>query len=140
MILSKRTRYAVVALTMLAKEYGKGPVQISRIASEEKIPQRFLENILLDLRKIGVLGSQLGKSGGYYLLKSPSEVSLEDIVNHFEGTLSLLYCVSERSYRPCEFCKDESTCGIKAVFKELRDSTHEILKRTTLKTLIGGQG
>jgi Rrf2 family protein len=136
MILSKKTRYAIVALSRLAKEYGNGPIQIRDISSIEKIPQSFLENILLDLRKMGILGSQLGKSGGYYLLRKPEEVNLADIIDHFEGTLSLLYCVSEKSYRPCEFCKDESTCQIRKVFKEINDKTLSILKQATLKTLI----
>jgi Rrf2 family protein len=136
MILSKKTRYAIVALSRLAKEYGKSPIPIKEIATEEKIPQSFLENILLDLKKLGILGSNLGKSGGYYLLKKPEDVSLADIVRHFEGTISLMYCVSEKSYRPCEFCKDEKTCQIRRVFKEIRDSTNGILAKTTLKDLI----
>jgi Rrf2 family protein len=136
MILSKKTRYAMVALARLAREYGNGPMQIREIAEEEKIPQSFLENILLDLRKMGILGSQLGKAGGYYLLKKPSDVNLADIIRHFEGTLSLLYCVSENAYRPCEFCKDESTCQIRGVFKEIRDTTFKILNKATLETLI----
>jgi len=136
MILSKKTRYAIVALARLAREYGKGPIQIREIAEKEKIPQSFLENILLDLRKIGILGSQLGKSGGYYLLKKPTEVNLAEVISYFEGTLSLLYCVSEKAYRPCEFCKDESTCQIRVVFKRIRDNTYEILNHTTLEALI----
>jgi Rrf2 family protein len=136
MILSKKTRYAIVALTRLAREYGKGPIQIKEIAEEEKIPQNFLENILLELRKLGILGSKLGKSGGYYLLKKPEEVNLAEIVRHFEGTIALMYCVSEKAYQPCEFCKDESTCGIRKVFKEIRDTTYDILNRTTLAALI----
>jgi Rrf2 family protein len=136
MILSKKTRYAMVALARLAREFGKGPIQIREIAEEEKIPHSFLENILLDLRKIGILGSNLGKTGGYYLLKRPEDVNLAEIINHFEGTLSLLYCVSERSYRPCEFCKDETTCQIRKVFKEINDHTDKILSKTTLKDLI----
>jgi len=136
MTLSKKTRYAIVALTRLAREYGSGPIQIKEIAESEKIPQNFLENILLDLRKLGILGSKLGKSGGYYLLKKPEEVNLAEIVRHFEGTIALMYCVSEKSYQPCEFCKDESTCGIRKVFKEVRDTTYDILSRTTLETLI----
>src|SRR5512140_1695703 len=103
MILSKKTRYAIVALTRLAREYGKGPIQIREIAEEEKIPQSFLENILLDLRKMGILGSIRGKSGGYYLLKKPEEVTLAEVIRHFEGTIALMYCVSDNSYRPCEF-------------------------------------
>ena len=136
MILSKKTRYAIVALTRLAREYGKGPLQIREISETEKIPQSFLENILLEMKKAGILGSNLGKSGGYYLLKRPEDVSLAEVVRHFEGTISLMYCVSENSYRPCEFCKDENTCQIKKVFKEIRDSTNAILARTTLRELI----
>jgi Rrf2 family protein len=136
MILSKKTRYAIVALSRLAREYGKGPMQIREIAEEEKIPQSFLENILLELKKIGILGSNLGKAGGYYLLKRPEDVNLADVVRHFEGTISLMYCVSEKSYRPCEFCRDETTCQIRRVFKEIRDTTFGILTRTTLDQLI----
>jgi Rrf2 family protein len=90
----------------------------------------------LELRKLGILGSKLGKEGGYYLLKKPVDVTLSEIVRHFEGTISLMYCVSEKAYRPCEFCKDEKTCQIRRVFKEVRDTTFDILSRTTLATLI----
>lgn len=135
-MLSKKTRYAMVALTYLAKIYGKGPVQISELARNEKIPQRFLESILLDLKKQGILGSKLGKSGGYYLAKDPSEVNLLDIVRHFEGNISLLYCISEKSYQSCEFCKTEETCKIRHVFKKIRDTTIDFLQDATLLSLI----
>jgi Rrf2 family protein len=134
--LSKKTRYAIVALTRLAREYGNGPIQIRDIAEGEKIPQRFLESILLELRKLGILGSKLGKEGGYYLLRKPEDVTLSEVVRHFEGTIALMYCVSEKAYRPCEFCKDEATCQIRRVFKEVRDTTFDILSKTTLATLI----
>jgi Rrf2 family protein len=135
MILSKKTQYAIVALTRLAREYGNGPMQIREIAEKENIPQGFLENILLELRKLGILGSKLGKSGGYFLLRKPEEVNLAEIVRHFEGTIALMYCVSEKAYQPCEFCRDETTCGIRKVFKEIRDTSYEILQRTTLEAL-----
>jgi Rrf2 family protein len=136
LILSKKTRYAIVALTRLAKDFGKGPILIRDIAQDEKIPQRFLENILLELRKLGILGSKLGKEGGYYLLKRPEDVTMAEIIRHFEGTIALMYCVSEKAYQPCEFCKDENTCQIRKVFKEVRDTTYDILRRTTLKDLV----
>jgi Rrf2 family protein len=136
LMLSKKTRYAMLALTKLAKEYGKGPVLISEIAISEQIPQRFLENILLELKKIGILGSRLGKTGGYFLIKDPADVSLEDIIRHFEGSIAMLYCVSEKSYQPCEFCKEEDTCKIRGVFKEIRDNTLSVLKKTSLNQLI----
>lgn len=135
-MLSNKTKYAIMALTMLAREYGKEPIQISEIAVNQRIPRRFLENILLELKKMGILGSKLGKSGGYYLLKKPSEVSLSDVIRPFEGTIALVHCVSERQYRPCELCADEAACKPKLVFKEIRDTTFGILERATLDTLI----
>lgn len=134
--LSKKSRYALLALTRLAKDYGKGPILISEISSSEQIPQRFLETILLELKKIGVLGSKLGKTGGYYLIKKPDEVSLDDIIRHFEGSIAMLYCISEKSYQPCEFCKKEENCKIRNVFKEIRDNTVSVLKKTTIDQLI----
>lgn len=136
MILSMKTRYAMVALARLARDYGKGPVLIRTIASEEKIPLSFLENILLELKKAGMLGSKPGKSGGYYLVMRPEDVSLSDVISYFEGSVALIYCVSEKSYQPCEFCKDESVCRIRKIFEEVRDTTNRILKRTTLDSLI----
>lgn len=135
-MLSKKTRYAMLALTKLAREYGNGPIPISEIATSEKIPQRFLENILLEIKKMGILGSRLGKAGGYYLIKKPEEVSLGDIVRQFEGTIAMLHCISEKAYQPCEFCKDEKNCKIRKVFKEVRDNTLSILQKTTLDQLI----
>lgn len=137
MILSKKTRYAIVALTRLAREFGKGPIQIKEIAESEKIPQNFLENILLELRKMGILGSRLGKAGGYFMLRNPEEVNLAEIIRHFEGTIALMYCVSERAYQPCEFCKNEETCEIRKVFKVIRDTSYDILRKTSFKTLSG---
>ncbi len=126
----------MLALTKLAREYGKGAMLISELAKSEKLPQRFLENILLELKKKGILGSKLGKSGGYFLLRHPKDVNLAEIVRHFEGPIALLACVSEKAYQSCEFCKDETACNIRKVFKEIRDSTFEKLENTTLEVLI----
>lgn len=135
-MLSKKTRYAILALVKLAKEAHKDKVLIGEIAQSENIPQRFLENILLEMKKLGILGSKLGKNGGYYLLRKPEDISLLEIVRHFEGTIALMYCVSEKAYQPCEFCKDEALCKIKKVFGEIRNTTYAILENTTLKSLI----
>jgi len=125
----------MMAMIKLANEYGKGAIMIGAIARSENIPQRFLENILLELKNLGFLGSKLGKSGGYFLLKNPEEVTLSDIVRHFEGTIAMLSCVSEKAYQPCEFCKEETLCKIRSTFKAVRDSTFAILNKTTLKDL-----
>ncbi len=135
-MLSKKTRYAMVALVRLAKEYGNGAVPISKIAEEEKIPQRFLEGILLELKNIGILDSTRGKTGGYYLVKPPTDISLADIITLFEGSMGMLACVCGNKYKPCEFCKDESACKIRKAFLYIHESSSAILKNTTLQDLI----
>ena len=126
----------MVALTRLARDYGKGAILISDLAKSEKIPQRFLENILLEIKKMGIVGSKRGKSGGYFLLRHPKDVNLAEIVRQFEGPIALLSCVSEKAYQSCEFCKDETACNIRKVFKEIRDNTFEKLENATLEVLI----
>ena len=135
-MLSKKTQYALIALTKLGLEYGQGPVLISDIANSEKIPQRFLEGILLELKKLGVLGSKLGKKGGYYLLRPPAEISVAEVVRHFEGTIALLYCVSEKAYQPGEFCRDEANCKIRILYKDIRDYTFNLLSATSLESIL----
>jgi len=127
----------MLALTRLAKETGKGAIMISEIARAENIPQRYLEAILLDLKKLGMLGSKLGKKGGYFLIRKPEDINLSQVVRHFEGPIALVSCVSEKAYQPCEFCRDENTCNLKKVFKDIRDYTYNKLQETTLLDLIG---
>jgi Rrf2 family protein len=135
-MLSQKTRYAMLALTRLAREEGNGAILISDIARSENIPQRYLEAILLDLKKLGMLGSKLGKSGGYFLIRKPEDINLSEVVRHFEGPIALVPCVSEKAYQPCEFCKDEVTCNLKKVFKDIRDYTYGKLQQTTLLNLM----
>jgi Rrf2 family protein len=135
-MLTQKTRYAILAMTKLAKEYGKGTLLINQIAESEKIPKRFLESILLELKKNGYLRSRLGKNGGYFLIKNPADINLLEIVRLFEGTISLLLCTSEKYYQPCEHCKDEATCVIRHTFNEIREYTYNKLSNTTLTKLI----
>lgn len=125
----------MLALALLAREYGKAPVPIGRIAKSELIPQRFLEGILLTLKNEGILDSTRGKNGGYYLLRNPEDVTLLDVLICFEGSVSMLACVCEDVYKPCEFCKDESVCPIRKPFSEIYRHTIEILRKTTLSSL-----
>jgi len=135
-MLSKKTRYAILALAKLGREYGNGAILISDIASSENIPQRFLENILLELKNLRFLVSKLGKKGGYYLLQSPVEIKMSSIIRHFEGTIALTYCVSEKAYRPCEFCRDENSCKLKSMFQTIRDNTFNILDQTSIAEIM----
>ena len=134
-MLTQKTRYAMLALVKLAREYGKGTLMINEIAESEKIPKRFLESILLQFKNNGYLGSKLGKNGGYFLVKKPEEISLIEIVRLSEGSIALLRCTSVKYYEPCDHCKDELTCSIRGTFKEIRDFTFNKLEKTSLAML-----
>lgn len=135
-MLSKKSKYAIHSLVYLAKNFEKGPILISEIAENQKIPKKFLEAILLDLRNAGMLNSKKGKGGGYYLIKSPSDVNLADVVRLFEGAIALLPCVTHRFYEPCDECEDENACGIRDVFMQIRNETVDILKNSTLEDIL----
>ncbi len=126
----------MLALVHLAKHQDEGPVLISKIAEEENIPQKFLEAILLDLKKDGMLASKKGKGGGYYLIKSTDEVNMADVMRLFDGAIALLPCVTFKYYERCEECKDEETCGIRDTFMEVRNQTVDILKASTLSQIL----
>jgi len=130
-----KAKYGLRALASLAKEYGKGPLLISDISSRERIPKKFLEIILLDLKKKGFLQSKKGKGGGYYLNKVPSTISVGQLIRALDGPLALLPCVSQMAYERCAECPDEETCGIRSVFKEVREATVAILEKTTLEDM-----
>ncbi|AZQ62642.1 Rrf2 family transcriptional regulator [Flammeovirga pectinis] len=135
-MLSKKTKYALKALRFLASKYGEGPVLISEIADKEHISQKFLESILLELRKGRVLSSKKGKGGGYYLIKDPEEVTLCDIHRMIEGPIAPLPCVSLNYYEPCDDCDDEVNCTLKAVMLDVRDAQLDILKKKSLNDLL----
>ncbi|MDP4187078.1 MAG: Rrf2 family transcriptional regulator [Bacteroidota bacterium] len=135
-MLSRKTRYAMLSLVKLAENYGKGPMLISDISKSEIIPQKFLEAILLDLKNIGILGSKVGKSGGYYLRRKPEDISLFEVVCHFEGGFALVPCTSEDYYESCDHCKDENKCTIRKVFQDLHSSIIGKLKSISIADLI----
>jgi len=134
-MLSMKAKYGLRALASLAKEYGKGPLLISDISSRERIPKKFLEIILLDLKKKGFLQSKKGKGGGYYLSRVPSTISVGQLIRALDGPLALLPCVSQMAYERCAECPDEETCGIRSVFKEVREATVARLEKTTLEDM-----
>lgn len=139
-MISKKTKYAINALVHLAKRKDEGPIIIAEIAKAENIPQKFLEAILLDLKKAGILASKKGKAGGYYLLKAPEDVNMADVMRLFDGPIALLPCVTYMYYERCEECKDEETCGIRDVFLEVRNKTVSMLKKSTLLEIIRREG
>lgn len=133
-MISQKTKYALKALVLLAGDTraNRGPVLISDLSKRGKVPHKFLEAILLELKNHGILQSKKGKGGGYSLAKNPEEIKIGAIVRILEGPLALLPCASQAHYRKCDECRDEETCGIRILFREVRDTTAEILDNTSL--------
>src|ERR1700739_4578409 len=123
-MLSKKTKYAIKALVVLGKNVDKPPMQISKIAEEEQI--------LLDLRNAGFLYSKKGAGGGYSLNKDPKDIFLVSIMRITDGPIAMVPCASLNFYHKCEECKQETTCGIRDVFVEVRDATLKILSETSI--------
>ena len=123
-------------MLVLAKEYGQGPVLISDLAQSEGIPRKFLELILLELKNQGLLQSKKGKGGGYFLGRDPSQISVGHIVRVLDGPIAPLPCVSKTAYMRCRECRDERSCGIRIVMKEVRDATAKIMDSTSLADML----
>lgn len=133
-MLSKKAEYAFRALTHLVENYNKGPVLISEISKKKKVPLKFLENILLELKKNNILESKKGKGGGYFLKKDPSKVYIATVIRIVDGPISLLPCVSLYFYQRCKGC-DEKECGLHDIMVSVRDATLKILEKRTLQDL-----
>jgi Rrf2 family protein len=131
-VLSKKSKYGLKALLLLAQREGEGPVLVSELAREEGTPQKFLEAILLELRHRGIVESKRGKGGGYYLRRPASDVTFGEVIRLLEGPLAAVPCVSQTAYAPCAECVDEATCGVRLAMKKVRDATAHILDHTTL--------
>ena len=135
-MLSKKTKYAIKALIVLGRNYGKEPMQILRIAEEENIPKKFLEQILLEMRNAGMLYSKKGAGGGYSLNKAPEDIRLSQVMRLIDGPIALLPCVSLNFYRRCDECKSEEVCGIRDAFVDVRNAMLEILNDTSIADII----
>lgn len=134
-MLSKKTQYALKALEYLANHGQQQPVLISEIADKKGIPLKFLENILLELKKEGILESKKGKGGGYLLKNPPAQTSLANVIRVVDGPIAMLPCVSLYYYEPCQACSQE-TCRSHVVFAEARDAILSVLENKTLADLV----
>ena len=131
-MISQKTRYALRALLFLAEKSRGAPVQLARIASSQKVPPKYLELIMLELKKGRLVTSQRGPKGGYVLTRAATAISFGEIVRAMEGPIALISCASVNFYAPCGDCRDEATCAIRRDFTELRDRSTEILDGISL--------
>ena len=135
-MLSRKTKYAINALLYLARHEDEQPISVSRIAEQRRIPLKFLEAILAELKNARIVNSRKGKHGGYLLNGKPEEIDLARVVRLFDGAIALLPCVTHDYYVPCEECVDEETCGIRQVALEIRNETVARLKGATLANIL----
>jgi Rrf2 family protein len=136
-VLTKKAKYALNALVYLSRGYKSAvPKTADRIASDNNIPKKFLESILVDLKKVGILISVHGKGGGYLMRKRPEEISMVEIIRMFDGAVGLIPCATHQFFKPCVECKEVEQCKIRWTFKELRDLNVEYLKDKTINDLI----
>lgn len=131
-MLSSKAKYGLKAMVHLARREGEGSVLISDIAEAERIPKKFLDAILLDLKNHGFLASKKGKGGGYTLARPAARIRVGDVVRVLDGPLAPVPCVSRTAYRRCVDCEDEGACVIRAVMQDVRDAISNILDNTSL--------
>lgn len=132
-MLSKKTKYGLKALSYLAKKKEFEPVLISEISEAENISKKFLESILLLLKKNGILSSKKGKGGGYFLANSPKDIKISTIIRLLEGPIAMLPCASLNYYEKCDDCTSEEICSLNRLMVEVRDNTLKILENKTLE-------
>lgn len=135
-MLSKKTKYGLKALTYLASQPHREPTQIAEIAKHENISQKFLESILLILRRNGFLGSKKGKGGGYYLIKEPKDIPMTAVMRVLEGPIAMVPCVSLNFYEKCDDCPEENACSVHDLMLKVRDANLEVYRNTSLADLI----
>jgi len=134
--ISKRTQYGLKAILALAGRYQGEPVSIGTLAREEAIPLKFLEAILLDLKRFGVLESKKGKHGGYALSRPPSTITFGSLIRMMEGPLAPLPCASETAFQPCKECRNIEMCGTRILMRQVRDAIAGVLDNTTVAELV----
>lgn len=131
-MLSQKTRYAIRAMQHLADRYRQGPVQLAEIARVQKIPPKFLTVILSELSRFGIVDSQRGKDGGYWLAIAPIDITYGDLVRHMRGSLALVPCASRYAHEKCKNCLEEGECRTRALMLSVRDETARILDAISL--------
>ena len=135
-MISQKARYALRALVALAG--ADDSLMIAEIAEQQRIPRKFLEQILLDLKHHGIVASRRGRFGGYVLLMRPDQITFGRILRIVDGPIAPLPCLSRIAYRRCSDCKSEATCEIRRVFALVADSARDVLDRITIAQAVAG--
>jgi Rrf2 family protein len=139
-MISQKAKYAFKALFHLAEQPWGTSLQIEEIARGAGVPRRFLEHILLDLKRKGLVASRRGRAGGYVLVTNPAETSIGDVLRAIDGPIAPLPCISRTAYRRCDDCADERTCTVRKLFADTYTATLLLMDGTTLAEALAGKG
>lgn len=139
-MLTSKTRYGLKALVHLARAAGAAPTPIAEIARANAIPKKFLDAILLDMQRGGILMAKKGKGGGYYLARPADLITIGQVVRLLDGPLAPLPCASKTAYRPCTDCSEPRHCVVRLLMSEARDAIAEVLDSRTLAQLVTQPG
>jgi len=132
-MISQKAKYALKALLSLARSPAGEAIQMRDIAETERIPRKFLEQIMLEMKHAGYVTSRRGRSGGYELLKPAGAITYGEILRLIDGPIAPLPCLSRIAYRRCEDCAVEADCDVRRVFAGVAEATREVLDRTTIE-------
>ena len=135
-MLSQKARYALRAMLHMAVNEKTGSLQIADIAESANVPRKFLEQILLELKRRGLVHSIRGRNGGYKLGRTTREITFAEIIRVIDGPLALSPCASRTAYRKCDDCTDETTCAIRRSLIDVRNATADILEQHSLADAI----
>lgn len=137
MHLSKKAEYALRATINLgiATEVGRGTVSGAELAEANRLPLKFVERILQELREAGLVETHRGKFGGYSLAKPAEEIGIGQLVRLMDGRLAPICCASENAYQPCT-CPDEAHCGLRMIMIDVRNAIANILDRYTVAQVV----
>ncbi len=135
MKLSRKSDYALRAMMSLVGHYGQGPVSIRTLAERHDIPRKFLENIMLDMKSQGWVESVAGRDGGFLLAKSPEQITMGEVVRHFDGILAPIACVSASHYQACS---QEGVCRFRRVLLDIRNYVARIMDGANLASVFAG--
>jgi Rrf2 family protein len=140
MKLSKKSEYGLRALLELTLADGQTTLQRHQIAERQRIPVEFLEQILLPLKRAGLLSSRRGMKGGYALIKRPEDITVGQVIRILDGPLAPISCVSKTAYQKCQDCPyaDKPRCPVQQVMGPVRDAIADILDNYTLRDLAAG--
>jgi Rrf2 family protein len=137
-MISQKAKYALRALVALARVEPGAAVFTGDIAEAQSIPKKFLEQILLDLKRAGLVASKRGKAGGYALLRPADEITFGEVLRVIDGPVAPLPCLSRIAYRKCDDCGEESDCEVRRVFAQVADAQRAVLEGTTIADSLQG--